>query len=341
MKNSTGYFSVEGTPINTMQFYNYPLTSNAYNAWCGNVTGSFLNGGASDIQIFKSAFTYSVSTGVTSNEYALFINTTSSYISLLYKIDIPFPVPSSTYSVKGTVIGTWFNTTAGNFSKYHGLAIYNDIIYYSTSTYTIGTAKITDATSSTTTPTCSLVSNNYLTALGGTSTYYPIKLTCDTTGKLYIVMGNTSTNPSKNEIVVYNNTNYLYTIDFSNIFSRTIYGYYYSIKFYNNTLYIGTYVGIWSTSTTGHIFTYNITNNILQLYTSSTVHYTAGLDIYSGPSSATTPSPSLISVGYIPSSSLHWRTMMYPINTLSGFYTMGIYTNNNTTTYNVDMASIS
>jgi hypothetical protein len=201
------------------------------------------------------------------------------------------------------------------------MAIYNNKLFYSTSANNIGTLIITDATSTTTLPTAG-AGSIYITSttLGSSSTYYPMQLTCDTNGNLYISMGNAGATPTKSDIKVYNVTNatatFVKTISFADTFTQSIYGYYYSLKWHNNILYIGTYIGAFPSdgsyaSKSGYVFAYNTLLNAVKLYTTNSTYAIGGIDI----------DPSL---NYLCTSALQSNpgslASYTPLNTFSGFF---------------------
>jgi hypothetical protein len=225
---------------------------------------------------------------------------------------------------------TFFNASI-NFNKSNGMAIYNNSrLFYSTGSYDIGTLTIIDATSTTTLPTAG-TSSTYITSttLGSSATYYPMQLTCDTNNNLYISMGNTSSTPINSNIKVYNisgdTATFVKTISFNDTFSQSIYGYYYSLKWHNNILYIGTYIGAFPSgesyaSTSGYLFAYDTIFNAVTLYTKNSTYAIGGIDI---------------GLNYICTSALHSNpgslTSNAPLDTFSGFFSI------KNTSYKIDI----
>jgi hypothetical protein len=284
-----------------------------------------------------------------SKDYLFTATNNSSIINMTYNIQNP-TINAQIYNGANYTNRTFITTTGNTFGFNRGMAIYQNYLYYSTSTFTIGRVTIVAPTADGVVPTSTVYDNGYvpITELGLTpttsssSTYYPTQLTTDTTGNLYIVMGNTDTRPTNSNIIIYNTIDRTKRIiNFYSVFSDVKYGYYHSIAWYNNILYIGTYVltnngsstTTWSTSTRGYIIAYytdqHTTNpNTLQLYAENPNGFPSGLTVYKG------STPSLISsVLLTVKTNVTSRNIFSPMNTLSGFYKP----NYNNTTYTLDM----
>lgn len=231
---------------------------------------------------------------------------------------------------------TLLNHTS-NFNKWNGIAIYNNKMFFSTGS-TINTATIIDSISGTTYPSAgpSLIYINSGTTGFTTvsATYFPMQMTCDTNGLLYISMGRPGGVVIISDILVYNITGespqYVKKISFNDVFSQVTYGYYYSLKWYNNILYIGTYIGTYSSSTTGYLFAYNTLTNAVKLYTTTITYAIAGIDIDTSNgnyllTSALNANPAIMSSYNV-------------LDTFTGFYYLKTTTNYGT--YGIDSNSI-
>lgn len=139
-------------------------------------------------------------------------------------------------------------------------------------------------------------------------------------------MANTTTpSSSTSNIIIYNvSTNSSRIINFYDAFSGSIYGYYRSITMYNNNLYIGTYIGGWTTSTSGYIFVYKTSENLLQLYSSNPNGCPVALCV--------SHDNALLSINLVAPSTIVYFNIFTPINTFSGFYIKKY----NESTYDVD-----
>jgi hypothetical protein len=134
-------------------------------------------------------------------------------------------------------------------------------------------------------------------------------------------MGNTSGTSTNYNILVYNITGVtaqpLKTISFSNTYSNILYGYYYSLKWYNNILYIGTYIGTYPeygssySNTFGYLFAYDMLNDNVNVYTSLPTYAIGGIDV--------DPSFKFICTTCL-YSSMGAVTSYTPLNIFSGFY---------------------
>jgi hypothetical protein len=146
----------------------------------------------------------------------------------------------------------------------------------------VGYGTITDSTVSGQLPRYTNVNSTYLSQsrLNSTSTYYPTGITCDTSGKLYVVMGYTAGTPVGSNILVFNGTTKTKTIDFSTTFNPATYGYNLSVTWNSNALYIGTYIGSYTTSITGNIFAYNTVNDSVQTFSPDNTYNSFALVVY-------------------------------------------------------------
>jgi hypothetical protein len=270
-----------------------------------------------------------------SNDYLIYTLSGLSNVYTMYNIVSPTVAAAAPTEVASTK-GILFNT-GNNFAVQHGITIYKPYLYYSTSLNTIGRATITDSTGvGTSIPTCSIFDNNYIstTNLSSSSTYYPTELTTDSTGNLYIVMGNITATPPTLNIIIYNvNNSSKSIIDFSSVFNPMIYGYYRSIAWYNDILYIGTSIGVWTTSVSGYVIGYNTSKSLLQVYTKIPSGCPSNLTVYVDASNSTLLSKSLLSI----TNNIVITYIFNPLNTMSGIYKK----NYNNTSYNVDAVSLS
>ena len=163
----------------------------------------------------------------------------------------------------------------------NSITIYGNLLYYTTPDG-VGLATISDATTSGNTPTCVNTDSGYLTNNDFnsliTTNYYPTVITCDTSGKLYIVIRdttNTIISTTKSEIYIFNpDKSKAYIINFFALVPQS-YGFANTLCWKNNILYIGTNPrNVHSSS----IFRYNTSDQSITLYLSLT-HSSGGLNI--------------------------------------------------------------
>lgn len=289
---------------------------------------------ANTMVIYKSPFNCPTNTNADpSKDYLCYSRLDSQSIDMLYNIGSP--PATGTISVPFTQTNL-INLGAGILNVNCGITNYQNFLYYSTTLFTIGRATIIEPTANGVIPTCTVFNNNYIstTDLSSSYTYYPTQLTTDTSGKLYIVMANVTTvsSTTSNIIIMDPNTKIKTTINFYDVFSPFIYGYYRSIAWYNNILYIGTSVGTnWTASSSGYIIAYNTQSNFLQIYRENPGSCPSALAIYDG------ITPALLSTNLlIRTANFTEINVFTPIKTLSGFYQK----NFNNAGYNLDIASI-
>jgi hypothetical protein len=272
--SSTSSIILHGTSRNNFIAFNYLLTAQT------NLQRSYIqtssNSGQGGIVVYTSIFTCPTSPGVTSpsKDYLLYTQTNTTYIALSYNIVVV--VNSGGSLIENT---TWFNAGV-TFQKYNSLVLFKNYVYY-TAGLIVGRGTITDSTVAGTTPTCGS-NSTYLssTNLGSSSTKYPTGIASDINGYLYIVLGDTVQTPVDSTIVVFNGTTQLYTINFSATFNPATYGYNYSLRWYSGILYIGTYIGNYTTATTGYIFEYDTSDNTTVVYSSTNANTPAAMQIY-------------------------------------------------------------
>jgi hypothetical protein len=317
MKNTnTNTIVLHGTARNNLIAFNYS-TSSQTNLARRNITISN-TAGTGGMAVYTSRYSCPTSAFIPnpSNDYLLYIATGGGYIRCIY--DISMAAGGGQIVENQTFITTVSNTfTSNNYLCIHSPT---NTVYFTTGLYTVGRAIITDSSANGLLPTVKTadISTNYLstTTLGTSSTMYPTGITCDASANLYIVMGNTTTSPPANYIVVYNSSGiFSKKIDISTVFNPIMYGFFHTLEWKNNILYIGTYKGEYTNSYTGAIIGYNTidtTNIFLQCYANGYNH-AGGLFIYND---------SILSVGAYGTgfSGVHVSINIHsPLNTASGF----------------------
>ena len=231
--------------------------------------GTFLY--KSNMIVYTSGFSWPVTNS--SYDYIIFTETNYNTYNILYLV----------YNINYT------NSTCTMVAlcnlptlKYrNSITIYGNLLYYTTPNG-VGLATISDATTSGTTPTCVNTNSTYLTNTDFnsliTTNYYPSAITCDTSGKLYIVIRdttNTITSTTKSEIYIFNpDKSKAYIINFFALVPQS-YGFANTLCWKNNILYIGTNPKNVRSSS---IFRYNTSDQSITLYLSLS-HSSGGLNI--------------------------------------------------------------
>jgi len=238
--------------------------------------------------LFKSAFNTTAS-----NKVFVIIASVNNSIGYIYNCTYSNNTDNNnnTGGQTGTtsINDTWLATTA-TLSNTTSLAIYNNRLFYSLKTGNIGSAIITDASP----PTIGTNNVAYIgtSVLGSSTSLYPMGLTTDTNGYLYVVLGNVTSLPTTGIIQIINITStpsYLYTISLTTA-NITSWGNPYCLLWDNNTLYVGTTIGSTYTSTSGSILKCSTTllssSTTLSLFRNSigslTIYGVSGMSIIDG-----------------------------------------------------------
>lgn len=346
---TTNAVIINGGSNGYMFVFNYSTSnSTLLNSTCSLVgVSTTSNGGTgvhfSSLAVFKSKFPCPTVANA-SNDYLIYTCLGSSKMGIAYNFNPSFASPGPGIG-SATSNSNWL-TTGNTFTRTNQITIYNNVIYYTTLT-SIGKATITDSTATGSVPTCVLNSDTYINSttlsLAGTSvssTYYPTGITTDSQGNLYTAMGNITALPVNSKILVFDSSgNYTKQINFSTVFTPTQYGYYYSIVIYNNILFVGTNVftgSNWYTSTNGYIFAYDLTNNVLQLYSQSSNGPPCQLCVYSN-SIYNSNLPALVSGPMNVVASYYVNNIYTSLNTFTGMYQK----NYNNTGYTLDISTVS
>ena len=205
------------------------------------------------------------------SKYFVVCATSKPSIELMYDLAIPSFASSSnpTLSATGnstyplTTSTSWYTSTA-NMTTTTNLALQTidsttSYLFFTLKSGCIGQLTITDAS---TKPNQSSGNETYIgtSVTGGSSTLYPTGITIDTNGLLYTVLGSGTTNPTVDTSIkvidITGSPTLKYSITYLST-SYSSYGYPYSLFWYNNNLFVGTYKGTFAAGTAGYIFTYS------------------------------------------------------------------------------------
>lgn len=240
---------------------------------------------------WKTGVTVSLDLGISSDTSSIYVyNSTISYMIYGFTSSSSTVLNVSSISSTGVLTTTSLLDIAVNITKTTNFGFYNNYLYYSVASNTlslpsIGRFLITNNGSSP--PTASNNNNNYINSASlsynSANPTFPTGITCDTNGKLYIIMGNitnvTSSSVSVNILIYDLNTNNCSIL--CSVPAAT-YGMPITLLYYNDFLYIGTYCGSYNdarvtspqsptangtTSGQGYILTYYSNTLLSYVYT--------------------------------------------------------------------------